>query len=238
METLFASMLFTNEQGMSLPYRLYTPERQEETDTLPLVLFLHGAGERGDDNEAQLRHGIRDFAARPGLLRFPCHIVAPQCPSGEKWADVEWGDERHEMSDQPTPALSAALALTVMLRDTLAVDRERIYITGISMGGYGTWEAICRRPTFFAAAVPVCGGGDERCGPRLTKIPVWAFHGALDQTVKVVRSRNMVAAITEAGGSPRYTEYPDVSHDSWNHAYRTPGFHEWLFAQRRSPENS
>jgi predicted peptidase len=124
------------------------------------------------------------------------------------------------------------LLVESMLKD-LSIDPKRIYITGLSMGGYGTWDLIGRRPDLFAAAVPVCGGGDEGIAHTIKDIPVWAFHGAKDTAVKVSRTRNMIAALEKVGAKPRYTEYPDVAHDSWSLAYEDPELFRWLFAQAK-----
>ena len=113
------------------------------------------------------------------------------------------------------------------------IDKKRIYVTGLSMGGFATWEILQREGKLFAAAMPVCGGGDLSYAPKLTGIPLWVFHGGADRTVPVTRSRDMVAAITQAGGSPKYTEYPGVDHDSWGRTYSNPEVWDWLFAQAK-----
>ena len=127
--------------------------------------------------------------------------------------------------------------MTLLLIETLLkeqpIDPKRIYITGLSMGGYGTWDLMVRRPELFAAAAPVCGGADEATAEKIKHIPVWAFHGAKDTAVKPQRSRNMIEALKKAGASPKYTEYADVGHDSWNPAYKDPEFYKWLFAQSK-----
>ena len=127
--------------------------------------------------------------------------------------------------------------LTLELLDALpkefSIDRKRIYVSGLSMGGYGTWDILARRPEHFAAAAPVCGGADEATAAKIAKIPVWAFHGAKDTVVKPSRSQNMIAALKKAGGTPKYTEYPDEGHGSWCPAYRNPELFKWLFAQKK-----
>jgi predicted peptidase len=224
---------FKNAGGKQLTYRLLKPADYDPKQEYPLVLFLHGAGERGSDNERQLVHGIRDFAKPEVRTMYPCFLVVPQCPANEKWSDVDWGAEKHQQPGRPSEPMLLTLELLEALRKEFRIDARRIYITGLSMGGYGTWDVLVRRPELFAAAVPVCGGGDEAQAGVIAKIPIWAFHGAKDQAVRVERSRNMVAALKKAGGNPRYTEYPDVGHDSWVPAYRDPELYSWLFAQKR-----
>ncbi|MBD3243258.1 MAG: phospholipase [Chitinivibrionales bacterium] len=228
--------LYQPATGASLPYRLACPAAGTRDTRYPLLVFLHGAGERGTDNEAQTRLAVGDIARHTRDPRHRCFVVAPQCPPDDKWADVEWGDDAHAMGAEPTRALRTALDLVDQLCRELPIDRARLYLAGISMGGYGVWDAVCRYPKRFAAAVPVCGGGDEHQAHRLVGLPLWAFHGALDRTVKPVRSRTMIAAIRAAGGDPRYTEYPHKDHDSWVPAFTDPALYKWLFAQRRPAE--
>lgn len=212
-------------------YRLLRPVAGSERDGAlrPLVLFLHGSGERGDDNEAQLKHA--PFARESG---FGGYLLAPQCPRGERWVDCAWDSvESSPMAAEPTRALSRAIAA---LERTLAeepIDPERVCLTGLSMGGFGAFELACRMPERFAAVMPLCGGGDERLAARLASLPLWVWHGAEDPSVPVERSRRMVAAVREAGGSPRYSELPGVGHAVWEQAYGAGGALAWLVAQRR-----
>ena len=230
---VFAARTFRSKKYSSLPYRLLIPKQYHKTTSYPLVLFLHGSDERGTDNIKQLYVGLNIFADDKMMRRYPCFIAAPQCPAGMKWVDVNWKEERHSMRENPTPALAMAIELVEELQLEFSIDKKRLYITGYSMGGFGAWEAIERRPDLFAAAVPVCGGGDEAKAFRAARMPVWAFHGALDKIVKVSRSRNMIDAIVLAGGMPRYTEYPDINHFSWGLAYSDPHLFEWLFKQKK-----
>lgn len=225
--------VFKGKDGKTLPYRLLTPPKVEPGKTYPLVLFLHGAGERGTDNTKQMVHGVPQFAAAKTRAQYPCFLVAPQCPNGKRWVEVDWSAASHKQPKEP----SAPMALTLELLDNLVkhlpIDQQRLYVTGLSMGGYGTWDILARRPKMFAAGVPICGGGDEAQAKVLADIPLWAFHGAKDTVVRPERSRNMIAAIKKAGGEPRYTEYPAEAHASWNPAYRDPEMVRWLFDQKR-----
>lgn len=233
-DDLYEARVYKNDKGETLNYRLLIPKDYSPTGTqeYPLVLFLHGAGERGDDNQRQLVHGTKEFAKEENRQKYPCFVIAPQCPSGKKWAEVDWSADKHK---QPEESISLVLTREALkgLQKEFRIDAKRLYVTGLSMGGYGTWDMITRTPDVFAAAIPICGGGDETVADKVTKLPIWAFHGDKDTAVKPERSRRMIAAIEAAGGKPKYTEYPDVGHDSWSQTYANPEVIEWLFAQKR-----
>jgi len=224
---------FTDAKGKVLRYRLLKPEDYDPKQSYPLVVFLHGAGERGDDNDKQLVHGVAEFAKPENRKKYPCFLIAPQCPANVKWVDCDWGADSHKQPAEPTEPLRQTLELIAALQKEFSIDAKRIYTTGLSMGGYGTWDIIARQPALFAAAVPICGGGDEATAKQIAKLPIWAFHGAKDTAVKVSRSRNMIEAIKKAGGTPKYTEYPDEAHFSWLPTYRHAEMFKWLFAQKR-----
>lgn len=217
----------------SLPYRLFSPKIVDAGKRYPVVFFLHGAGERGDDNEAQLRHGLAYFASDAFQARHPAFLVVPQCPKGKKWSEVDWGSLKSPLPENPSTSMRLAMRILDQVIQEKPADPSRVYLTGISMGGYGTWDAATRWPDRFAAAVPVCGGGDEDKAARLIRLPIWCFHGDNDKAVPVERSRNMIEAIRKAGGHPKYSEYPGVGHNSWDKAYADTGFYEWLFTQKR-----
>lgn len=218
------------------PYRLLRPRPYDPTRRYPLVLFLHGAGERGADNLQSLKWFVRLFAEPDVMARHPCFVIAPQCPADQKWADVDWSLPQHALPAHMAEPLVQALAMVEALRADYAIDPLRQYAAGLSMGGYGVWDLLARRPRQFAAAVPICGGADEATAPVLAPIPLWVFHGAKDDAVPVARSRNMVAALRQAGGNPKYTEYPELGHNSWTPAAEDPGLLPWLFAQRAGGE--
>lgn len=221
----------------TIAYRLMRPEHVEKDRKYPLVVFLHGAGERGDDNLAQLKY-LPTWLAEPAMRRaHPCYVLAPQCRKNQLWAPFDWSDKRSSpITDEPTIDLAGAIAALERVMSEESVDPARVLLTGLSMGGYGSWEWAMRMPDRFAAVVPICGGGDERQAARLINLPTWCFHGDADNVVPVERSRTIVAAIREAGGSPRYSELPGVGHDSWTPAYRDPDLLEWLFAQKRTED--
>ena len=215
-------------------YRLLRPASVEPDRRYPLVLFLHGAGERGSDNAAQLKY-LPTWLAEPAWRQqFPCFVIAPQCRSEHRWSAFNWSDKKSSpLAAEPTADLAAAIATLEEVCGSEPVDLDRVYLTGLSMGGYGSWELAARMPERFAAVVPICGGGDEAQAAKLVKLPIWCFHGGADRVVPVERSRSMIAAIEAAGGTSKYTEFPGVGHDSWTPAYRDSGLLEWLFAQRR-----
>jgi predicted peptidase len=224
---LFDKLIF-NVGKDSLPYRLLKPVNPDALERFPLIIFLHGAGERGNDNEAQIKH-ISDLVLDPKYRgKYPCYVLAPQCPKGEWWAAQE---KDGTMKKNPTKPTEKLIQLIEQILKQYPIDERRIYITGVSMGGYGTWELMARLPDKFAAAVPICGGGDEKSAEKIKHIPTWAFHGAKDNVVSPRQSRRMISALQKVGGTPGYTEYPDVEHNSWVQAYKEPHLLPWLFKQ-------
>ena len=214
--------------GDTLPYRFLKPRNVEGGKTYPLIIFLHGAGERGNDNEKNIKH-IKDLVLNNGNRgKFPCYVIAPQCPEKLKWIE----SYNSVFTDRPAKPMQQFITLLEKILKENAIDPNRIYITGLSMGGFGTWDLIARYPNKFAAAVPICGGGDEKTAPKIKHIPIWAFHGAKDNTVPPEKSRKMIKALQDAGGSPGYCEYPDVEHPSWYQAYKDPYLFVWLFKQK------
>jgi predicted peptidase len=217
-----------------LNYRIHIPANLQPDEKVPLLLFLHGAGERGGDNTSQLRHGIPSLLSYIEKKNTPAIIIVPQCPSGMQWVDVPWVDEAHTMPPAPSKPLQAVRALLAQSLDELPVDRSRIYLSGISMGGFGTWDYLQRDPELFAAGIPICGGGDTAEAAKLVHTPIWTFHGDRDSSVKTLRSREMAEAIKQAGGTLfKYTEYPEVGHDSWTRTYANDEVLDWLFAQKK-----
>jgi predicted peptidase len=230
----FSSNKFGNAQGDTLQYRMLFPD----SDTLrryPLIVFLHGSGERGSDNEAQLKWGVQNFATDQNMIRFPAIVIAPQCPEKVSWSNFTRGKTSADIKLQPTPTKPMELLIELIhqLVKTMRIDSNRIYITGLSMGGYGTFDAIERYPNLFAAAVPVCGGGDVSRAASIAHIPIWIFHGAEDPAVNPAYSRDMLKALTDAGAHPGFTEYPEVGHFSWLGAYSDPLMMQWLFRQHK-----
>jgi predicted peptidase len=219
-------------------YQVLRPLKIEDGKKYPIVIFLHGAGERGDDNRAQLKYFPTMMAKPEYREKYPCFLIAPQCRTGESWAGfgrrrAASGDEPSKPSE-PTDQLKVVMQILDSSLKMYPVDPNRIYLTGLSMGGYGAWDWAIREPDRFAAVVPICGGGDESKADRLIKTPIWAFHGDKDNVVPPSASRNMIAAIKKAGGEPKYTELAGVGHDSWTPAYNDPkGVVPWMFEQRK-----
>lgn len=199
-----------------LKYLLYLPQDYAAKPAWPLVLFLHGAGERGDNLAAVTIHGP------PKLIEagqhFPFIVVAPQCPNNRWW--------------EP-------LGLTALLDEIVEkykVDRDRIYVTGLSMGGFGTWTLAAYTPDRFAAIVPICGGGEPYWTKTLAHLPAWIFHGAKDGVVPLQRSEHMLQAMKKNGANAKLTVYPEAGHDSWTASYANPELYAWLLAQKRQPK--
>lgn len=198
-------------------YLLYLPKgygRSGAGKRWPTMLFLHGAGERGSRLANVKKHGPPKIVET--RRDFPFLLVSPQCPADNWWSP-----------DVLVPLLDEIVA-------TFAVDEDRLYVTGLSMGGYGTWALAAEAPDRFAAAVPICGGGNPRKAARLKRLPIWAFHGAKDPLVPLAESEKMVAAVRRAGGRKvRLTVYPEAQHDSWTRAYDEAGLYDWLLRQKR-----
>lgn len=238
--------------GLRMPYRLFVPAGHDPARRYPLVLFLHGGGENGDDNEKQLlgTEGATIWAKPAEQARRPCFVLAPQAHvSGFPDPAIPYGgfgitrnrDGERFMEEARAPSVDLRLAVQVLERvqREYGVDPRRVYATGLSQGGFGTWNAGVLRPDLFAALVPIAGGTDPARVGALAGTPVWAWHAEDDQVVPVRYSRETVAALRAAGGSPRYTELPSGTffdpneHWSWVYAYRDAAMREWLFAQVR-----
>ncbi len=240
----FAPHVHENQKGERMPYRLFSPARIEPGRTYPLVVFLHGAAGSGTDNEKQLQggnlYGAMVWALAETQAKHPAFVVVPQ-------SDWNWPCTLFDPKNPPKTAadiklcapeaigIGARLAFEVIdsLLGTRPIDRGRIYVTGHSMGGAGTWHMIAHRPRFFAAAVPVCGRGIPELAPQMKDTPVWNFHGTKDEVEPVASSRVLIEAIRKAGGDPRHTEYADLGHTVFAWAYTEPALVEWLFAQKR-----
>jgi len=206
----------TITRTVSCQYLLFLPEGYgEKKQCWPMILFLHGAGERGNDLRKVKKHGPPKIVEKK--KDFPFIVVSPQCPKDDWWT------EKVEV-------------LINLLDDIVArydVDTERIYLTGLSMGGYGTWALAAAYPDRFAAIAPICGGGKRLMAHRLEDVPVWAFHGAKDKVVPVKESEEMVNAIKARGGNAKLTVYPDAGHDSWTETYNNKKLYDWFLKHRK-----
>ena len=213
-------MKHLNEDEIDLKYLFSLPKdySNAKKTTWPLILFLHGMGERGDDLELVKIHGI------PKIVKtqedFPFIAISPQCPIEYVWADKKM--------------LRALESLVLKIIKNYRIDKTRVYVTGLSMGGYGTWALATRRPDLFAAAVPICGGGDPATVNVLKNLPIWVFHGGLDKVVLAEESEKMVRALEKAGGKIRYTLYPQAYHDSWTETYDNSALYDWMLSNRKT----
>lgn len=199
---------------VTMDYLLYLPKDYAEKESWPLMLFLHGAGERGNDLERVKVHGPPKLMAAG--KEFPMIVVSPQCPSNHWWRP----DELNALLDE--------------IVEKYKVDQDRIYVTGLSMGGFGTWALAAYAPERFAALVPICGGGEAFATRRISHVPVWVFHGAKDSVVPLSASETMVEAMRKAKGNVKFTVYPDADHDSWTETYNNPDLYTWLLEQKRT----
>ena len=231
----FAKCYFTDTCNTVLPYRLLTPLNIDSTKQYPVVLFLHGAGERGNDNETQLTYMDKIFGSSSFRQKYPCYVIIPQCAENFRWCETDWTLPSHTIPDTISVYLNAANQLLDSIVKAVNADTSRLYITGMSMGGFGTWDLISRYPDKFAAAVPICGGADLNMACRLKDMPIKTFHGSVDKLVKVTRTRNMTIAIHKCGGNKiDYTELTGKGHLIWNQVYNMPSTFQWMFAQKKN----
>lgn len=210
----------------TLPYRLLKPKEVKENERYPLVIFLHGIGERGNDNVISLKYIAPVFLKEENRSKFPCFLLIPQCPATERWTYPDWYQE-------PKEPMSTVINLIDSMAALPHIDSKRIYIVGLSMGGYGTWYLLTRFASKFAAAIPICGGGDPHQVANFSHVPIWAFHGSRDETVDPEQTRSMIKALKKIGAKPLYTEYKKAGHDSWTPAFNEPELLPWLFSQRQ-----
>jgi len=204
---------------MEIDYLLSLPDGYDQKEQQwPLMLFLHGAGERGDDLTKVKVHGPPKLVEQGKSLPFI--VVSPQCPTGSRWSSPD--------------QVGALIALLDEIVENYRVDESRVYLTGLSMGGHGTWTLASTCPERFAAIAPICGGGDRRMARRLKEMPIWVFHGAKDSVVPIAQSKEMVEAIKEAGGTVEFTIYPEANHDSWTATYDNPKLYDWFLSHRKN----
>ncbi len=201
---------------VQMDYLLYLPATYDQQKAWPLLLFLHGSGERGNNLELVKAHGPPMLIAEGKA--FPFIVVSPQCPEGQSWEPIE------------------LIALLDDLERKYKVDPDRIYVTGLSMGGSGSWRLAAYAPQRLAAIAPICGGGEPYWAKRIGQLPVWAFHGAKDTAVSLERTLAMDEALKNNGAHPKLTIYPEADHDSWTETYNNPEFYDWLLLQRRPRE--
>jgi len=226
--------------GNTLPYRILYPANYDKNKKFPLLLFLHGAGERGKDNEKQLGHGAKLFITEETRKNFPAIIILPQCPEESFWAVTKIDRNTQpfkiefDYTAQPNWPLVAANELVKKVMNEEGVDRSKVYITGLSMGGMGTFESVYRYPDLYAAALPICGGGDvKNYDKRVAKTAFWVFHGAADEVVNVKLSQEMVGKLKSLKAEVKYSEYPGVNHNSWDNAFAEPDYLSWMLQHKK-----
>jgi predicted peptidase len=226
----FVGRSFTGANGVTMPYRLFVPDARARVNRLPVVIYLHGSGGAGTDNLRQITGGNTSGThlwIGPDIqARHPAFVLAPQLPGEHQWSAPD--------SDEVAPYAGLVLELLATLSREFAIDPDRVYLTGQSRGGRGTWDLVSKRPELFAAAVPLCGDGNAARIAAARRVAIWAFHGAKDETVPVAGSRELVAALRAAGSAVKYTEYPDAGHNVWTLAFADRDLPDWLFGQRRA----
>lgn len=201
------------QSKLGIHYWEYVPNSKQTEEKLPLLIFLHGMGERGNDLSLVKFNGPPSFLDNKKDFPFIC--ISPQCPDSVYWNE------------------NLLLPFYEEIITNYPIDKNRIYITGLSMGGFGTWGSIVAKPDLFAAAVPVCGGGDPTKLEAIKSMPIWVFHGAKDDVVPLLRSKEMVDGLKELGSDVKFTIYPEATHDSWTATYNNPELYEWLLLQKK-----
>lgn len=225
---------FTDAHGTSVLYRSFEPTGLEEGKTYPLVLFLHGSGERGNDNVSQIKNGVTDFLEIAETLGEKTFLVAPQCPQNIWWSQPNGDLTGLQDALGTNPLLDAVHALVDRLKSELPIDPNRIYLTGLSMGGFGSFALLAKYPETWAAAMPICGGGAPETAERFRNVPLRIIHGSADKIVPPKGSQQMAAALETAGATDmKLIIYPGVGHDSWTQTYRDKELIRWLFQQRK-----
>ena len=226
----------------TLPYRILFPRSFNPLKRYPVIFVLHGAGERGSDNEAQLKYGPELFLKDTIRQRYAAIVVYPQCPANSYWANVKFeGDSVTKKTKfvfqydvPPTRAMQLLMSFVDDFLDKPFVNKHKVYVGGLSMGGMGTFEIIGRKPGTFAAAFAICGGDNTLNAKKYAKkVPLWVFHGRKDSVVPYEHSESIVAAIKDAGGDPKYTLYPNDDHNSWTDAFAEPMLMAWLFSHSK-----
>lgn len=228
------------QNGDTLPYRVLLPLNFDSTKTYPVIFFLHGAGERGRDNERQLIHGSKLFAKEEIRTQYPAIVIIPQCPTDDYWANVlrvhdDAGKRAFFFLEHGVPGRYMVLLqeLVEYVLKVYPVRMEQVYVGGLSMGGMGTFELVRRMPKTFAAAFPICGGANPSTAKKMKKVNWWIFHGAKDNVVPPHHSENMVNALKDARANVKWTLFPEANHNAWDPTFAEPELFPWLFSNKR-----
>lgn len=236
LEEIMVANSFSATDRTRLPYRLYVPSNYDPEKEYPVLIFLHGAGERGGDNTAQLLHVVRNLFNQKDSPVLDAIVICPQCPNNNQWVDTPWDQGSYSLANVPQSNESKAVVeLLDQIASTYSTDTDRYYVMGISMGGFGTWDLIMRYPEKFAAAVPICGGADPSMAQTLKDFPIYTAHGSSDSIVPVSGTREMVAALQAAGSTVlTYEEKAGMDHDVWTQFSQQTEVLQWLFSQKLS----
>ncbi len=222
-------------KGDTLRYRILYPENYDRSLSYPLVIFLHGAGERGNDNEKQLTHGASLFTNSENRTKYPTIVVFPQCPLNQYWAPVSSRENgfSYTITKKPTLPMQLLMRLIGDLKKHEAVDKSKMYVTGLSMGGMGTFDLICRKPKDFAAAMPICGGVNVERLKKVKNMPIRIYHGTADNVVSPEHSKNAYIELKANGAEKvELILYPEVGHNSWTNAFASPDFLSWMYTNQ------
>ena len=234
----FEARIYKNKKFRgSLPYRLYLPENYNNSQKYPIILYLHDGGPRGKDNKSQICT-ISEWLISSSVQSIQkCFVMVPQCPKKSQWLNTTFKKTPFLNYNQDEIPESNTMKMIVQeiqnLADEFSIDKNRIYVTGYSMGGSGTWDIITRYPKLFAAAVPVTGVSDPSKAKLVAYMPIWAFHGQKDRVSLVENTRRMVKALKKHGSNCKFSELKDVAHDSWHLAYNNTEMITWLFNQKK-----
>ncbi len=235
LQSLFTAHTTTKANGEKLAYRLYVPSNYDPSKEYPLIVVLHGAGERGVDNEKQFGNLIFHLFNHDNSPIHDAIVLLPQCPTNNQWVDTPWANGNYDLSAVPeSDELQAVMKVLGELQTSYSVDDSRIYAMGLSMGGFGTWNLLMNHGDVFAAGIPICGGADPSKAADLAKIPIRTFHSVGDPTVPSAGTREMAEAIK--ANNPvdfTYTEFSDSAHDCWTRVGQDVSNLEWLFAQSK-----
>jgi len=231
---LYEKEIFVYEND-TLNYRILKPLNYNPNKQYPVHLFLHGSGERGNDNSSQLTHGGKLFLKKENREKYNSWVIFPQCSKNDRWPSLssdQWDKSFNNNNSKPNKSLGLVIRLMDKFIEKNQVDKQRIYLSGLSMGGMGTFEILFRRPNMFAAATPICGNGIPQLAKLYAdKVPLWIFHGSDDNVVSPKYSLAMAKAIIEAGGSPKMTLYENTGHGSWNNAFEEKDFLKWIHSK-------
>jgi predicted peptidase len=238
----FVARVYKNESGQTMPYRLFIPDGYDKRKQYPILLWLHGSGGIGSDNLRQITGdqipGTRVWTKPESQAKHPAFVLVPQSPQpwdatgfyyGNHWMVLAASEHGNELSRE----LVQVVGILESLKIEFNLDSKRLYISGQSFGGYGTWNFITKKPDLFAAAIILCGGGNPDLAARAKSIPIWAFQGDADNSQIIASNRAMIAGVEKAGGTPHYTEYAGMGHNIWGRVFTEPGLVDWLFAQHK-----